>query len=120
MPEYLFNRYKTYKIEAKIMTTGESIKKRFEIILEEFKRLNPYIQKDKERLHDIEQKRILFFRQKGLCAECHKPMDFKNTSSHHVIAHSKGGKTDDLDKAQLLHEACHRKVEKRNELFAEF
>ena len=102
------------------MTTGESIKKRFEIILKEFERLNPFIQKDQERLHDVEQKRILYFRQKGLCAGCNRPMDFKNTSSHHVIAHAKGGKTTDLDKAQLLHEACHRKIEKRNKRIAEF
>jgi 5-methylcytosine-specific restriction endonuclease McrA len=59
------------------------------------------------------QQRILFFQQQGLCAECKKPMDFKNTSSHHVTAHSKGGKTSELDQAQLLHDKCHKKVEKR-------
>jgi hypothetical protein len=105
--------YKTFKLEAKAMTTKESIKKRFEIILGEFERLHPFIHKDTERLHDVEQKRILFFRQQGLCAECKKPMDFKNTSSHHVTAHAKGGKTSELDQAQLLHEKCHKKVEKR-------
>jgi hypothetical protein len=113
MTQELFNRYRTYKVEAKIMTTGESIKKRFEITLAEFERLNPFIQKDQERLHDIEQKRELFFRQKGLCAECNKPMDFKKASSHHVIAHSEGGKTSDLKHAALLHEKCHERVEKR-------
>ena len=113
MTSELFDRYKTFKLEAKAMTTKESIKKRFEIILGEFERLHPFIYKDTERLHDVEQKRILFFRQQGLCAECKKPMDFKSTSSHHVTAHSKGGKTSELDDAQLLHEKCHRKVEKR-------
>ena len=76
-------------------------------------KLDLAILKDEERLHDVEQKRILFFRQQGLCAECKKPMDFKNTSSHHVIPHAAGGKTSNLDYAQLLHEKCHKKVEKR-------
>jgi hypothetical protein len=46
--------------------------------------------------------------------------EYQRGDSHHVIAHSKGGKTADLDKAQLLHEACHRKIEKRAKLIAEF
>lgn len=113
MSKELFDKYKKYKTEAKIMTTSESIKKRFDIVLEEFTRLYPYINKDKKRLHDIEQKRELYFRQKGLCAECGKVMDFRRSSSHHVIAHSKGGKTDDLSHAKLLHEKCHSRLEKQ-------
>ena len=112
MDKDLFIKYRTYKLEAKVMTTAESIKKRFEIILSEFERLHPYIEKDKKRLHDIEQKRTLYFRQKSLCAYCKKAMNFKDTSAHHVIAHSDGGRTDDLDKAVLLHEKCHPKYEK--------
>lgn len=108
----LFNHYKTYKFEAKIMTSGESIKRRFEIVLSEFQRLNPFIGKDPERFHDIEQKRILYFRQKGLCVECGLPMEFKSTSSHHVVAHGDGGKTSNLSDASLLHERCHQKIEK--------
>ncbi len=95
------------------MTTGESIKKRFETILSEYERLYPLITKDSDRLHDLEQKRIFYFRQKGLCGECGKSMEFKQASSHHVIGHAEGGRTDDLNHAQLLHEKCHRKVEKR-------
>ncbi|MDP1880475.1 MAG: HNH endonuclease signature motif containing protein, partial [Parachlamydiaceae bacterium] len=113
MDKDIFDSYKKYKLEAKIMTTSSSIKNRFDIVLDEYKRLRPFIEKDVERLHDTEQKRILYFKQKGLCAECSKEMHFKNASSHHVIAHSKGGNTNDLKHAILLHERCHQKLEKR-------
>ncbi len=106
-----FEKYKRYKQDAKAMTTPESIRSRLEILIEEFDRLHGIIIKDPERLHDTEQKRILFFRQLGLCAHCKKLLDFKNTTSHHVIAHSSGGKTHDIDKAVLLHDKCHSNVE---------
>lgn len=106
-----FDDYKAYKQEAKVLTTSESIKARLEILIAEFDRLHGIIIKDQDRLHDTEQKRVLFFRQKGLCAHCHKPLDFKNSSSHHMVAHSKGGQTSDLSKAVLLHEKCHSNLE---------
>ncbi len=112
MPKKLFDKYRTFKLESKIMTTPESIRKRFEIIVDEFTRLHPWIAKDEKRLHDIKQKRILYFRQKGLCAKCRRALDFRTSSGHHIIAHSEGGKTDDLDKAELVHEKCHRQIEK--------
>lgn len=108
-----FNIYKKYKQESKILTTSESIRNRLDIMIDEFERLHGLILRDTERLHDIEQKRILFFRQQGLCAECRKPLDFKHSTSHHKIAHSLGGKTDNLDQASLLHESCHKKLENR-------
>ncbi len=109
----VFNTYKQYKQESKILTSGSSLRNRLNIMLEEFNRLHPYITKDPNRLHDAEQKRILYFRQKGLCAECGKEMSFKLTSSHHGIAHRKGGRTDDLENAVLLHEKCHQKLEEK-------
>jgi|GEM_PF-1271467 len=113
MTRKLFENYKLYKQAAKAQTTPESIRTRLEIMIDEFDRMHPIIIKDSSRLHDTEQKRTLFFRQKGICPYCKKPLDFRsNTSSHHVIAHSKGGKTDDLKNAVLLHEKCHAKLEK--------
>lgn len=114
MADSMFNIYRNYKQEAKILTTGVSLKNRLQIILTEFNRMNSIILKDPIRLHDAEQKRILYFRQKGLCSECGKEMHFDATSSHHGIAHSAGGQTDDLKHAVLLHEKCHRRLEKRN------
>jgi len=103
-----------YKQESKKLTTSESIKNRLEIMLIEFQRIKPFIEKDPKRLHDAEQKRILFFKQKGLCDICKKSMDFRaDISSHHVDAHSAGGSTDDLSKAVLLHKKCHERLEKQ-------
>ena len=113
MARKLFDKYKTYKLEAKKMTTPDSIKKRFDIMLEEYERLHPIIIKDPQRLFDIEQKRTLYFRQKGICPWCNRKMGFNYSSGHHIFAHSKGGKTEDLSKAVLLHENCHRQVEKQ-------
>jgi len=112
MSDDIFNKYMSYKQEAKVMTSPSSIKKRFEILYAEYNRLRPIIIADPQRLHDAEQKRTLFFRQKGKCRYCGKPIDLKISSGHHIIAHSLGGKTADLEKAALLHERCHQKVEK--------
>lgn len=108
----IFNDYRAYKFEAKVMTTPESVKNRFDIVLKEFRRLKIFIEKDPKRYHDEEQKRILYFSQQGLCLFCKKPMTFSESTADHKIAHSKGGKTDDLKHAQLLHDNCHQKVEK--------
>lgn len=112
MDRSTFDTYLKYKLLAKKMTLADSIKERFILLLTEYKRLKPYIEKDQDRLHDIEQKRILYFRQRGLCQVCGKQMLFQTSSSHHVIAHSEGGHTDDLTQAMLIHERCHKRIEK--------
>ena len=113
MKKSIFNIYKKYKIEARKATSADSIKTRLEIMRLEFKRIYPFIEKDAKRLHDLEQKRILFFKQEGICPVCKKNFKFDEGSAHHVIKHSKGGKTNDLDKAQLMHQKCHDKLEKQ-------
>ena len=113
MDDDIFNKYLSYKQEAKVMTSSSSLKKRFEILYGEYDRLHQIILADPQRLHDAEQKRTLFFRQKGLCRYCGRSMDFKKSSGHHIIAHSAGGKTDDLEHSALLHERCHQKLEKQ-------
>lgn len=113
MPKKRFDLYKSYKNAAKLMTTRESIKKRVDILLKEYNRLHPTITKDPKRLYDTEQKRTLYFRQKGKCAWCGRTMSFSFTSGHHIFAHAEGGVTDDLSKAVLLHENCHKQVEKQ-------
>jgi hypothetical protein len=113
MTKALFNKYKSFKHQSKVMTTPESLKTRFQIMIDEYNRLNSLIITDKNRLFDSEQKRILYFRQKGLCGFCGNKMIFDVTTGHHIIKHSQGGSTDDLDKAVLLEEKCHRKIEKQ-------
>lgn len=107
-----FNKYREYKLEAKVMTTPESIRKRFDMVLSEFSRLKPFLEKDSVRYFSEEQKRTLYFRQKGICPHCQKNMNFRQSSGDHIISHSQGGKTNDLSKAQLLHSKCHKKIEK--------
>lgn len=110
----IFNKYKLYKQQSKILTTGESLKSRLEIILEEYQRLHPFIIKDRQRLFDAEQKRTLFFRQKGICPVCNKEMVYgKETSTHHENAHADGGSSNDLENAVLVHINCHKRIEKR-------
>jgi hypothetical protein len=113
MDEKLHDTYQQYKEQSKIMTSASSLKERFKIMYAEYNRLHPIIIADPQRLHDAEQKRTLFFTQKGLCRYCGKSMDFRKSSGHHIIAHSKGGKTADLKKAALLHVRCHQKLEKQ-------
>jgi hypothetical protein len=114
MSESLFREYQTYKLEAKVATSPESIKNRFDIILSEFSRIKPFIEKDPTRYYDEEQKRTLFFSQNGLCTYCGKPMNFKQSTADHIIRHSEGGKTD-LSIAQLVHNKCHEEIEKKRD-----
>jgi hypothetical protein len=108
-----FDIYKLYKTESKLMTTPSSFRTRLEIMISEFDRLMTIIEKDPERLHTEEQKRTLFFRQKGICPECNKSLEFKKAEAHHIIHHSQGGKTDDLEHSVLLHTNCHKRIHKR-------
>ncbi len=114
MAQELFKKYREYKLQSRKATTSDSIESRFEFILSEYKRQRPFILKDKQRLFTIEQKRRLFFKQRGLCAYCGKPLVFNESSADHIERHSQGGRTI-LENGQLLHEACHRKIEKKRD-----
>ncbi len=114
MQTSVFKNYLKYKTEARKATTGDSINFRLEFIVKEFKRKNPFILKDNKRLHDKEQKRVLYLKQRGICQFCDKKIDFRfDGSAHHIIAHKNGGITDDLKNAVLLHNKCHQKLEKQ-------
>ncbi len=106
----LFKRYRSYKEEGRKGTSAESIVFRFKFILQEYERQFPIVHKDSKRLFDLEQRRDLFFRQKGLCTYCRKPLMFKEGSADHVIAYGAGGSTDTAN-GQLLHKKCHEKLE---------
>lgn len=112
MEESEFFEYLNYKTEGRKATSSDSIETRFKFLKNRFETFIPFIQKDPVRLHDIEQKRTLFFRQKGICPECDLKIDFRtDASAHHVLAHKDGGKTDDLESAVLLHNRCHSNLE---------
>jgi hypothetical protein len=112
MDDIEFFDYLNYKTEGRKATSSDSIETRFDFLKKRFEIYIPFIQKDPKRLHDIEQKRTLFFRQKGICPECNSKIDFRtDASAHHILAHKDGGKTDDLDSAVLLHSKCHSNLE---------
>lgn len=114
MPSALFKKYQKYKSEARKATSSDSIKYRFDFFLERYNERFPIIFKDSKRLHDKEQKRILYLRQRGICPECNKIIDFRiDGSAHHIVAYKDGGQTDDLSNAVLLHERCHVNLEKK-------
>ncbi len=113
MNKKIADLYLNYKAQSKIMTTSDSLRKRLEIMLNEYDRLNRIILKDPNRLFDAGQKRTLYFRQKGLCGYCGKLMVFKATTGHHIVPHSEGGETSDLGKSVLLDEHSHKKIEQQ-------
>ncbi|MEO9147121.1 MAG: DUF262 domain-containing protein [Ginsengibacter sp.] len=114
MNDKQFVEYLKYKTEGRKATSADSIEYRFKFLKRKFDEFVPNIKKDPKRLHDIEQKRVLFFRQKGICPVCKNFIDFRvDGSSHHMIPHKDGGLTDDLKNAVLLHEHCHQRLEKR-------
>lgn len=114
LDEGLYKKYLKYKTDARQATTPESLESRYQFILEEYKRMCPFLKKDDVRFHDLEQKRRLFFIQKGICPECQKKLQFDSSSTgHHILPHSKGGETEDLDNGILLHKKCHEKLERK-------
>lgn len=65
-----------------------------------------YERKDEKRAFSSEQRRIIWNSDdKRACAKCDKPMAWADFSVDHIIAYTKGGKTD-LKNAQPMHRAC--------------
>lgn len=107
----VFTNYIQYKIYAKQLTNSASLEGRLICIIKDFERIvGPIKQLDKKRFYTKDDKKIMFIKQKGLCPGCNKRMKYPE-SAHHVVPHSKGGKTV-LSNGVLLHERCHAKLEK--------
>jgi hypothetical protein len=65
--------------------------------------------KDEQRLFTPEQRRILWNSDdKKICRICRKELKWSDFSADHILAHSKGGKTD-LKNAQSVHARCNSK-----------
>jgi len=107
----VFDNYIQYKIYAKQLTNAASLEGRLTCIRKDFERIVGPIKKlDQKRFYNKNDKRSMFITQRGICPVCKKRMKYPETA-HHVIAHSKGGKTIQSN-GVLLHERCHRKLEK--------
>jgi len=106
-----FRRYMRYKQFGRQATKADSIKRRLEIVLSEFKAFYPMQPKDPIRLFNEEEKIRAYFKQDGLCSHCHQPLDFNKAECHHKMEHSKGGSTK-IQNAQMVHHECHQEIHK--------
>ncbi|XOB42230.1 MAG: HNH endonuclease [Candidatus Nealsonbacteria bacterium] len=113
MSQKLFRKYMSYKEFGRKANQSDSIEKRFNIILSEYKRIFPKIRyKDKIRLFNEEQKIRIYFRQKCLCYFCKKPLDFSRAQCHHKDEHAKGGPTK-IKHGRMVHITCHGEFHKK-------
>lgn len=65
-----------------------------------------YDRKDEKRTFTNEQRRIIWNSDENrLCAKCHRPVKWEDVTIDHILAHTKGGKTN-LRNAQLMHRHC--------------
>jgi len=73
-------------------------------------RIKPLSNKrQKQMMVERELTRKLFIKQKGLCAECHKPLGW-GSSKHEIKFRSRGGDPTDEENCQLLCLKCHNKA----------
>lgn len=116
MDSKLFTKYMTYKQFGRRADTSESVKRRFNIVLSEYKRIYPKVKfKDPVRLFNEEEKIKIYFKQDSLCAHCGKSLDFKRAECHHKKEHSVGGQTK-ISNGIMLHNVCHTAIHKAKNL----
>jgi len=111
MTTKLFQTLMTYKTFSRQALTPTSLKNLLKIVKDEFESRKGKIQyKDKNRFYSREQKIKMYFDQKGKCGICKKEIDFATVDAHHIVPHSKGGKTL-IWNGLLVHHLCHQKIE---------
>lgn len=91
--------------------TKKNLKEKFTIlILELFKKLKKIesiSKKDKKRDFELCQKIFVYYvKDKEVCKKCRKKVKWEESSFHHKIFHSKGGRTT-IENCQLMHNKCH-------------
>ena len=110
LPQKAFENYLQYKIYAKQLTNHTSLEGRLNCIRKDFERIvGPIKQLDQKRFYTKNDKKSMFIKQKGMCPVCNTRMKYPE-SAHHIVAHSKGGKTVQSN-GVLFHERCHKKLE---------
>jgi hypothetical protein len=73
-----------------------------------------YERKDEKRAFSAEQRRIIWNSDdKRICAKCRRPLTWGDFTVDHIIAHTRGGKTD-LKNAQPMHRRCNSSKGARN------
>jgi hypothetical protein len=105
--------YEEYKVLRKAGATKENFKRKFELMLRDFEKLNTFVKKDTRRFPNLGQKLRVYYRDKRTCTYCGKFVKFDQISIDHVVPHSKGGPTD-IKNLRLVHKGrCHKELEKR-------
>ena len=70
--------------------------------------------KDAKRLFSPEQRRVIWNSdEKRVCSKCGKAMDWSDFTVDHILAYSRGGKTQ-LKNAQMMHRSCNSAKGARN------
>ncbi len=115
MKKNLYDKLMDYKINTRRGIVSESFLERFEIIKKEYvKRVGQIRKKDPQRYANNEQKRELYFKQKGKCSECNKELFYKDVEADHIVKHATGGRTR-IDNLRLIHHKCHEKIHKTDQ-----
>lgn len=98
-----------FKLAISKSTTKQSnLKLRYEIILKYFLKQNKVKSLDEKRFFSLQQRRLIFRRDKGKCKICKKNLSFgkSNTQFHHLDKYREGGKTL-LENGVLVCKKCH-------------
>jgi len=115
MTRPVYERLYKYKVFTRKGITSESFSERFKIIKKEYEdRIGKIKLKDKKRLAAQNQKKLLYFKQKGVCPICKKELLYKDVEADHIQKHETGGKTE-IDNMRLIHHKCHVQLHQGSE-----
>ena len=90
-------------------TSKNNIEIRLNLMKQSFVEKNHNLElSDSNRLFDHFEKTVIFRRDKGICKNCGKKVNWKNFEADHIKAHSKGGRTN-IKNGQLLCSSCNSK-----------
>jgi len=110
------NIYEEYKSLRSAGATKENFKRKFELILQEFEKLEDHVKKDTQRFPTLGQTLRVYYRDDRTCQFCGKRVKFDDISIDHIDPHCTGGPTD-IKNLRLVHKGkCHDKLEKQKEI----
>lgn len=113
-PDEVYSRY--YTLTRNNADRGDTIGLRHAFFMDWIQQKAQFVSKDEKRGFDWIERQYVYLKADGRCAyssedfcrdDSRMPFDVANI--HHVLAHSKGGRTE-LSNAVLTHRACNTKV----------
>lgn len=110
------NIYEEYKSLRSAGATKENFKRKFELMFQEFEKLEDFVKKDTQRFPTLGQTLRVYYRDDRTCQFCGKRVKFDDISIDHINPHRTGGLTD-IKNLRLVHKGkCHDKLEKQKEI----